>query len=131
MDQPTINLLAVVVAAAASMVFGALWHGPLFGRLWMKLAKVTELKGAARGYGLNALTTLVMSYILAHFMAYAQATTVLAGIQTAFWLWLGFIATVTLGPVLWEGKPLKLYLFNNAYNLLGLAVMGAIHALMG
>jgi len=26
------------------------------------------------------------------------------GLMSVFWNWLGFIATVTLGAVLWEGK---------------------------
>ena len=35
-----INLKAVVVSAVAAFVIGFLFHGPLFGKLWMKLAKI-------------------------------------------------------------------------------------------
>ena len=32
-----INYWAVLGAAVAMMVIGALWYGPIFGRVWMKL----------------------------------------------------------------------------------------------
>lgn len=40
-----------------------------------------------------------------------------------------FIAPVTLGVVLWEGKPWKLWVLNNGYQLLSLLVMGVILAI--
>lgn len=46
--------------------------------------------------------------------------------MAGFWNWLGFIAPVTLGVVLWEGKPWKLWVLHNAYYLLALLVMGVI-----
>lgn len=49
--------------------------------------------------------------------------------MVGFWNWLGFVAPVTLGGVLWEGKPWKLWGLNNGYQLLSLLVMGVILAL--
>ena len=46
-----------------------------------------------------------------------------------FWNWLGFVAPVTLGSVLWEGKSPKLWVLNNGYYLVSLIVMGVILAL--
>lgn len=67
-----------------------------------------------------------MAYVLAHFLRYLGAGGGRAAVEAAFWLWLGFIATVTLGGVLWEGKPWKLWIFNNGYQLISLAVMAVI-----
>ena len=44
-------------------------------------------------------------------------------------MWLGFIAPVTLGSVLWEMKSWKLWILNNAYYLVVLVVMGLIFTL--
>lgn len=85
-------------------------------------------KGMAKSYITMFIGLLVMSYVLAHFVDYAQATTVLGGLTAGFWLWLGFIATVMLGSVLWEGKPVTLYLINVAHYLAVLIVMGIILA---
>ena len=130
-----VNYLAVLVAAIASMVVGFLWYGPLFGKMWMGLMnfdkkKMNEAKkkGMGKTYVLAFLTSLIMSYVLAHFVNYVQATTIVDGVVLGFWLWIGFFATTQLGMVLWEGKPTKLYLINTLHNLVALAVMGTILA---
>lgn len=131
--QVTINYLAVLVAAVASMVLGFLWYGPLFGKAWMKLRnldekklKAAKQKGMGKTYLLAFLTTLIMSYVLAHFVDYVEARTIMDGIVLAFWLWLGFFATMQFSSVLWEGKPVKLYLISTLHYLVALAVMASI-----
>ena len=129
-----INYLAVLVAAIASMALGFLWYGPLFGNQWkklmgftdksMKAMKLTPMQAMAGGF----ISTLVMSYILAHFIDYIQANTIADGAVAGIWIWLGFIATVQLGSVLWEGKPVKLYVINTLHYLAALVVMGGILA---
>lgn len=135
--EVSINYLAVLVAAIASMVIGGVWYSPMvFGKLWMKLSGLDEKaleegkkKGMAKMYAVAFLGTLVMSYVLAHFVDYAGATDLVSGLQLGFWVWLGFIATVLLGSVLWEGKSVKLYLLNNAHYVVSLLVMSVILAM--
>lgn len=131
-----INYLAVVVAAAVSIVLGFLWYGPLFGKKWMALAGITppqtgeEKKGMTRSYLLMTLGSLVMSYVLAHAVVfgngYLMTSGASAGASAGFWNWLGFIAPVTLSVVLWEGKSWKLWFLNNGYYLISLVLMGVI-----
>ncbi len=134
METIIVNYWAVLVAAIAQMIIGALWYSPvLFRKQWMSLMNLTEesmksKKKAQRGYVLMFVSALVMCYVLAHFVVYTKATTMLDGMLTGFWLWLGFIATVTLGGFLWEGKSFKLYLLNVTYWLVTLVVTGAILA---
>lgn len=126
-----INYYAIAVCAVTSMVLGTLWYGPIFGKLWIKLSGMTEKhieeakkKGMALSYLLALVGSLVMAYVMAKFPTY----NVKDGLELGFWLWLGFIATVSLGNVLWEGKSWKLYILNNAYNLLQLLIFGSILA---
>ena len=72
------------------------------------------------------ISMLVMAYVLAHVVAFAQAATFADALMAGFWTWLGFIATVLLGTVLWEGKPVKLYLINVSHYLVVLLVMASI-----
>ena len=130
-----INYLAVLAAAIAAIVLGFLWYGPLFGKQWIKLMnfdkkKRSEMKnkGMGKTYVIMVVGTLVTSYVLAHFVDYLDATNVAGALTAAFWIWLGFVATVILGGVLWEGKPWKLYFLNAAYYLVNLAVMASILA---
>ena len=55
-------------------------------------------------------------------------TPVNAGLQTGFWLWLGFIATFSLDKVLFERGPVKVWSINNADQLTGMLLLGAILA---
>lgn len=129
-----VNLVAVLVAAVASMIIGMLWYSPLlFGNIWMKLSGMSKSdmakkkkKGMGGTMAVAFIAQLVTGYVLAIFVAFTGSTTASTGAITGFWLWLGFVGTVTLGSVLWESKPVKLYVLNNAHNLLSLAVMGAI-----
>jgi hypothetical protein len=122
MPQP--NILAVILAAAAAMVLGALWYSPLlFGRPWKRLIGITSAGGAWLSYLLNFLSLLLMSYILGSIIKGLGAGTVEAGLRTGFWLWAGLVATITLGSLLWERKSLGLYLLNNAYYLLSIWLM--------
>ena len=134
---PPINYLAVLGAALFSIVLGSLWYGPLFGKLWMKLSghKPSDAAKDKMGmlYALATIGSLVQAYVLAHSLifasAYTNTTGLPSGLVAGFWNWLGFIAPVTLGDVLWYGKPWKLWILNNAYYLTSLLVMGAILAL--
>lgn len=136
MPTISINYLAVFVTTIISMGIGALWYSPLlFGKLWMKLTGITtqdmdkaKKKGMAKNYIIGFVSTLLMIYILSHFVDYTEAKTPIQGALTGFWLWLGFIATTSINTVLWEGKPLKLYILNNAHILVILILMGTILA---
>ena len=132
------NYLAILVAALAAMVLGALWYGkPLFGSIWMKLVGMTEKDGEAAKKSMGKyrlvgfISQLVMAYVLSWFITAAglvmvDSSALMVGLSTAFWLWLGFVATVTLGRVLWEKSSCKLYVLNNAYTLISLLIMAAI-----
>lgn len=129
----TVNYLAVLVSAIAAMVVGFLWYGPLFGKLWIGLMGITKKqmeegkkKGMGKSYAILFVSSLVFAYILAHFVKYLSAATVGDAISAAFWIWLGFIATIALGSVLWEGRPWKLYFLNVAYQFVALAIQAII-----
>lgn len=135
-----INYMAVLAATLLSMVIGSLWFGALFGKQWMKMMgmKQSDMKGMGQGdmaklYGIQFVGSLLMSFVLAHALVFASAylheSGLSAGLQTGFWNWLGFIAPITVGSVLWEGKSWKLWLFNNAYYLITLCAMGVLLAL--
>lgn len=140
MPAVLINYWAVLAAAVASMVLGFLWYGPLFGKQWVALSGLSQEKldtaknrGMSKMYVITFIGSLVMSYVLAHALIFAstylEVTGFSAGVMAGFWNWLGFVAPVTVGVVLWEGKSWKLWVLNNAYHLLALVVMGVILAL--
>lgn len=126
-----INFLAVVIAAAANMAIGSVWYSKaLFGTSWMELAGLSPEKIKA-GNPIKSMigataAGLVMAYVLAHIVGYVGSTTVMGGLQSGFWVWLGFIATYGLNSVLFEQKTWKLYAINTGNYLVSLLVMGVI-----
>ena len=140
-----VNVLAVLVCAIAAMILGFLWYGPLFGKTWAELmgwgSMTAEMlkekqKGATPGYIASFVGALVMAYILSHSIAFAASYPALAsyanlqvGLTTGFFMWLGFVAPVTVGTVFWDGRPWRLWFINAGYYLVQLLVMGTILAL--
>lgn len=140
MAEVPVNYIAVVVAAIANMIIGTVWYGPLFGKQWIAMMGWTkdEMTGKAKSgmgklYAIQAVGSLVMAYVLAHALIFAstymQVSGIQAGVMCGFFNWLGFIAPVTLGSVLWEQKSWNLWFLNNAYYVVSLVVMGVILAL--
>ena len=129
-----INYLAVLVAAIVAYAAGALWYSPaLFGKVWMHLTKLSpeqmteaKKKGMTASYIVGFISTLVMAWIFAAMLAATGSASVSVGLTSAFWIWLGFIATSFLMPVLWERQPLKLYFINVGHYLLALLIIGSI-----
>src|SRR3989344_7048970 len=129
-----INYWAILVSAVASFILGYLWYSPLlFGKPWMKMMgfphqhmEEAKKKGMVKLYLGNFIATLIMVYILSHFVDYAQAKTITDGLQLGLWVWLGFIATLLFGSILWEGKPFKLFLINSGYRLVELLIVASI-----
>ena len=129
-----INNWAVLVAAVASAVIGAVWYSPfMFGNAWMRLLGRSEeevKKGNPKRAMIGSfITTLITAYVLAMFVGYIDASTPTDGLQLGFWVWLGFVATVGFNTVLFEGKPRRLYLINATYQLISLLVMAMILAM--
>ena len=131
-----INYLAVFLSAILSMIIGSLWYSPImFGNIWMKLGGMSpkdiekaKKKGMGKLYFAAFIGSLVAAFILAHFVQYVIASTFFEGMETGCWLWLGFVAPVLLGSVLWESRPVRYYLINVSYWLVNLALMGGILA---
>jgi len=135
MLEVDVNYFAVFVSAIVGMGIGALWYSPaLFGDAWMKLSgkSKADMKKAkkvmVRSYLSGFAGMLVTSFVLAGFLNSLGASRAVEGAFVAFWLWLGLVATVMLGTILWENKPVKLYLINAVHYLVVLVVIGSILA---
>lgn len=128
-----INFLAVLVAAILYFVIGMIWYSPqLFGKTWMELSRLNPDE-CKKNMCMTTLAGcfavgLVMSFVVAHFVHVSNAITAMDGAKVGFWAWLGFGATIPFSGVLWEKKPLHLYLINSGCYLVILLLIGALLA---
>jgi Protein of unknown function (DUF1761) len=136
-----INYLAVLVAAVAYFMIGAVWYMVLFGTIWSKLMGFDKLgkkeeKAMKEKMGMSMAVNLVACLLAAYCMAFSvqsgaafyHVAGIMLGIQTGFWIWLGFIATSQINSVIWDGRPVKLYLINVGYYLVSYVVVATILA---
>jgi hypothetical protein len=134
-----IHLLPVVLAAVASFILGFLFHGPIGGKLWIKLAGIhptgnEKFSDMIPQMVKNLITNLITAYALAVVYLYASTSSytsgagIHTGIVTAVILWLGFLATSSYIDVIWMGKKASLWLFEAVCSLIVMVVMGAIIA---
>ena len=135
-----INYLAVAAVAVLSIVLGTLWYGPIFGKPWITMMGFTKAdmekgkKDMWKYYLAGAFSALVFSYVMVHFVKYMLLVPgftmdpVQNGMLTGFWAWLGYSATTSISSVIWEGKPVNLWLINTGYCFVQFIAAGAIFA---
>jgi len=133
-----VSLLAVLVAAVSNFMIGFLLHGPILGKMWMKLANIQptgEEKFSDMRPQLvkNFLVHLIFAYVFAIMYLFASTSPamgggVLNGIKVAVLVWLGFICTTTSIEVIWMGRSYKLWLYEVFCSLVTCVAMGAIIA---
>lgn len=131
MHHVDINYLAVIVCAIISLVIGALWYGPLFGKEWMKLVGKTEEDlqkdfKPAKTFSLATVAHFFVALIISYFIDLFNAQTVVDGLRIALTAWVGFVAAPFYVNYLFEKKPTKLLVINAGYNLVLLILFGII-----
>ncbi len=129
----TVNYYAVLACGFASLVLGMLWYGPIFGKIWIKLMGFTQAhmeeakkKGMCPSMVMAFIASCVMAFVLAQYLGWNGLETIDKAAIGAFWIWLGFFATASISPVLWEGKSWKLYFIGIAHQLVQLLIFTAI-----
>ena len=132
-----INLIAVLVSAIVAFVLGFLFHGPIAGKLWMKLAKIQPTRNERFkdmipqllwNFLVQFVTAFVLAvmYLLASSSPYLHEKGMVGGVILAICLWLGFLVTSSSIEVIWMGRNYKLWLFEVVSSLIVMVTMGAI-----
>lgn len=129
-----LNHLAVLLSAALYWLLGGLWYA-LFSAPFVRLMRWTpedlarvEQQSHARELGVAFAVSLLTAYVLAHFVRLAGARSVFDGVRTGLLAFAGFVLTTNLSTVLFESRPLGLYLINSGYHLVAFLLMGALLA---
>jgi len=131
-----VNYFAILICAVVSMLLGYLWYGPLFGKKWENLVGLTaEKKKKAKKtmpqkYLIMFISSLVMAYILFHFIWYAApgSVTLFKSLKVAIYSWLGFIATFSLSKFLFstENQVKSLLFIETGFYLVDLILISVI-----
>ena len=134
-----INFWAIIVAAVVAFIVGFLMHGPIAGKLWMRLANIVptgkeKFSDMVPNMLWNLLANIVMAFVLsvmylfAAHSIYLNAVGVMGGIVCSLWLWFFAFANSSI-DVIWMGKSRNLWLFESLSSLLVMVSMGIVIAI--
>ena len=135
-----VNYIAVLLAAVASYVFGALWYTSL-AKPWMAAAGLTEeqIRGA-KGKGPSAVpfiiafvAQLVMAFVLAGVIGHLGPgnITLKNGLISALLVWGGFVITTLAVNHQFQMASPRLTLIDGSHWLGVLAIQGLVIGFMG
>lgn len=126
-------LLRIFAAGIVSVIIGYVWYYPrFFGGVWMRLSGLTPeiVERGQRRKHIDMLSAIAASLLAAYAMHYLFSELGIYSPQRAallaFILWIGFVAPSLLGTVVWEQKPITLYLINALYWLVSFLAMSVI-----
>lgn len=136
MEPVSVNYLAVAVGAVVSMVIGAVWYGPLFGKKWMKIIGMNPsnkeaMKNMQTSAGMLYVTQFVLTLfqvlVLAHLVA---DTALVGGLERALWIWAAFVIPTLAGASMWTNESTSTkwarFLIQGGYQLTLFVVFGLL-----
>ncbi len=137
----SINFVAVLGAAVAAFVIGFLFHGPIGGKLWMKLANVVptgneKLSDMVPQMIANLFTNFVTAiglsviYTIASTSSAVNISGMWGGVLCGVFVWIFFLVSSSAIEVIWMGRKTALWLYESGWSLLAMGAMGAIVAVL-
>jgi hypothetical protein len=137
LDLGGINWLAVLVAALAYFVLGAIWYAPpVFGKAWMRASGIEMPESGERpgmGIYIGPFFGCLIATLATALLAAATGTdTAAEGFVLGLVVGIGYAMTVTLSTAIFEThKPQKgvWFVITSLYHLVGLIIAAVILAL--
>jgi Protein of unknown function (DUF1761) len=129
----SLNYLAILVSGLLLWFLGAIWYSPVvFAKPWMEILGIkkgeSKQSGLILGMVASFIGDVVLSFILAHIIFWANATGFANGCVLGVLVWIGFIAAPNLPQGIYERRPFKLFAINSVYWLVGLFIVGGLLA---
>lgn len=133
----SLNWIAISICTLIMFMGGAFWHGPIFGKLWMKIhhgdKKFTdaENKKLMEGMWKLMLAEFVVSFLMIVGLAcIIRAIPEYSGVRNAFMIWIAFVLPTLMSSVLWGGDKREWMgmkvLITGSYRLIALLLAGYI-----
>ncbi len=135
-----INYWAILVCGILSMVIGAIWYGPLFGKKWTEIIGATNQdletrkkmqKEAGPLYLIQFLLSLFQIFMLVSFAGLINKAEPDFGYMfTSLSLWVAFIMPTIAGSAMWNNDSSKVkwarFLIQSGYQLVNFIVFSLI-----
>jgi glycerol uptake facilitator-like aquaporin len=137
----TLPWMLIAIMTVACFALGALWHGPLFGKLWMRIHhgkdsfNAKEMEESMKGMWKLMLAEFVATFLMVMTLAFLMkiVPSNYSGMHIAFLVWIGFVLPTMTSTVIW-GADVKKYMctkiaVSSVCRLLGLLATGYVLAM--
>ena len=127
-----INYWAVLVAAAATFMLGAVWYTVFFGEVRTRLLDFTEaqMKQAERAapmtFSLLFVCYLVVAFVMAMVFSVLGVDSAVTGAMWGALLWVGLAAAIGLTGNITTAVRLGVFFIDTGYQFVFLVMTGAI-----
>ena len=134
-----LNYVAVLAAAVAGWIVGAIWYGVL-GNAWLAaLGRTPEEIAAMRAARrmpigpmiLSFLAEILMAAMLSGIMVHTGGFSPRVGVISALLIWLGFVVTTIAVNNAYPGRKAMLTVIDSGHWLAVLIVQGLVLGLLG
>ena len=128
-----VNGVSILLAIVASFIVGFLWHGPLFGKQWIKLNKLPTPKKGEMKFSMmlpGIIASIVMAFMQALLLGMMfdvmDIVTLTPALLITATLWLPFTGLVLVNEYAWLGKSPMLMAYDALYNLVSMCAITAV-----
>ena len=133
----SLNWIAICVVTLGFWIGGALWFGPIFGKIWMRIhhgeKKFTdeEMKNAAAGMWKLLVAELISNFVMVATLAFLIAVLPsYSGMYLGFLVWIGFVLPTIVSSTIWGNDSKKWMtpkiLISASYRLIALVAAGYV-----
>ena len=126
------NYIAILVAAVAAYLAGAIYYGWM-GKTWMKAARIdpADAKMSLPLMVVGFVCELIMAWVMAGVIGHFGDVSIKTGLISGFLLWLGFMATTLTVNQRYQGFGWDLSLIDGLHWLIVALLMGGILGAFG
>ena len=137
----TLPWMMIVIMTVACFALGAVWHGPLFGKLWMRIHhgkdsfNEAEMQESMKDmWKLMVAEFIATGLMVMHLAVLIEIIPSFSGMHLAFFVWIGFVLPTMTSTVIW-GADTKKYMVtkiavSSICRLIGLLAAGYVFSNM-
>jgi len=125
------EIINVLVAAAGSWIFGAIWYMAL-SKPWVEASGIkVDANGRPEDssptpFVLSAIAMVLVAGMMRHIISEAEITTLIKGLMVGGGIGLFMISPWIMINNAYGGRPFKLTLIDGGYATIGSAIIGVI-----
>jgi hypothetical protein len=127
------HVVGIALSMLSTLFIGFMWHGPLFGRQWMKYNNIAPPKPEDMKFSMmlpgicsSALTAFVQAAVMGRTFQILMMPSIAYAFIIAIILWLPFTGLVIMSRYAWVGRPWGMLFLDAGFDLVSMLAIAAI-----